>query len=120
RARHLSAVVATVRAYAAKVEESARAAGAAPHLLAAAEITGDEELRRKGEEKLAEVDPELARGLAEWDSMLENYSGEEFSYEVRGREVRAPLNHVTLSGTKVPKVATPKMTSWGDRVRWLG
>jgi Methylmalonyl-CoA mutase, N-terminal domain/subunit len=88
--------------------------------LAAAEITGDEELRRKGEEKLAEVDPELARGLAEWDSMLENYSGEEFSYEVRGREVRAPLNHVTLSGTKVPKVATPKMTSWGDRVRWLG
>ena len=120
RSQYLSEIAETIRAYDAKVEESARAAEAAQHLLAAAEITGDEELRRKGEEKLAEVDPELARGLAEWDSMLENYSGEEFSYEVRGREVRAPLNHVTLSGTKVPKVATPKMTSWGDRVRWLG
>src|SRR5690606_22185692 len=64
--------------------------------------------------------PDLRAQLGGWDSMVGNYSGDEFTYRVRGRDVTAPLTHTTLSGTKFPKVAVPRLSSWGDRVRWLG
>ena len=38
---------------------------------------------------------------------------------VRGREVRVPLHHETLSHTRIPKVALPQYRSWGDRLEWL-
>ena len=41
----------------------------------------------------------LARG---WPAIVEAYSGEEFVYTVRGREIRTPLTRETLSGSKVP------------------
>jgi methylmalonyl-CoA mutase len=37
---------------------------------------------------------------------------------VRGRPVGVDTFTTTLSGTRIPKVATPDISSWGDRVRW--
>ncbi len=51
--------------------------------------------------------------------MIAEYSGTEFIYHVRGREIRVPLHEETLSHTMVPKVALPRYRSWGDRLRWL-
>jgi methylmalonyl-CoA mutase len=46
--------------------------------------------------------------LENWDALAERYRQDEFVYEVRGREIRQPLYHETLSGTKVPRVALPR------------
>jgi methylmalonyl-CoA mutase len=51
--------------------------------------------------------------------MIAEYSGTEFVYHVRGREIRVPLHEETLSHTLIPKVAVPRYRSWGDRLRWL-
>jgi methylmalonyl-CoA mutase len=51
--------------------------------------------------------------------MIAEYSGEEFIYHVRGREIRVPLHSETLAHTRVPKVALPRYRSWGDRLEWL-
>jgi len=66
-----------------------------------------------------DLDPENLRALERWEAMLAEYSGTEFIYHVRGREIRVPLYEETLSHTRVPKVALPSYRSWGDRLRWL-
>jgi methylmalonyl-CoA mutase len=65
------------------------------------------------------LDAENRRALDHWEAMIAEYSGTEFIYHVRGREIRVPLHEETLSHTRVPKVAVPRYRSWGDRLRWL-
>jgi isobutyryl-CoA mutase len=65
------------------------------------------------------LDPDNRRALDHWEAMIAEYSGTEFIYHVRGREIRVPLHEETLSHTRVPKVALPRYRSWGDRLRWL-
>ena len=75
----------------------------------------DEAISQAGEA----LDPENSRSLERWEAMIAEYSGTEFIYHVRGREIRVPLHEETLSHTRVPKVALPRYRSWGDRLRWL-
>ncbi len=65
------------------------------------------------------VEPENLRKLDHWEAMEAEYSGEEFVYYVRGREIKVPLHHETLSHTRIPRVALPRYRSWGDRLEWL-
>jgi methylmalonyl-CoA mutase len=64
--------------------------------------------------------PEFREGLASWDADAANYAADEFTYRVRGKDVRVPASATTLSGTRIPKVALPSPRDWGDRVRFLG
>ena len=66
-----------------------------------------------------EIDPECLRELERWEAMVAEYQGEELVYHVRGREIRVPLHHETLSHTRMPRVGTPRYRSWGDRLEWL-
>ena len=120
RVRYLAEIAETVRDYNRRVATSAAAADAAYRLQGAADLRHDDALAAAAAEELSRVEPELAAGLAGWDEMMEEFSGDELVYLVRGEEVRAPLTHTTLSGTRVPKVALPRLSGWGDRVRWLG
>jgi methylmalonyl-CoA mutase len=56
--------------------------------------------------------------LEQWDAVARQYREAEFVYHVRGREVRQPLYHETLSGTKVPRVALPRTEDPGERLRF--
>ncbi len=66
-----------------------------------------------------ELDERARRALDGWDAMIDRYTGDTLTYQVRGSDIEVPLVHETLSGTKVPKVAVPRYSSWGDRIRWL-
>ena len=79
---------------------------------------GERSKNRSAEAEEA-LDPENRRSLERWEAMIAEYSGTEFIYHVRGREIRVPLHEETLSHTRVPKVALPRYRSWGDRLRWL-
>ncbi|MEM6326650.1 MAG: methylmalonyl-CoA mutase family protein [Bacteroidota bacterium] len=56
--------------------------------------------------------------LENWDSLAHQYTQDEFVYHVRGKEIRQPLYHETLAGTKVPRVALPKTQDPGERLRF--
>jgi len=56
--------------------------------------------------------------LQNWDDLAEQYRQDELVYTVRGREIRQPLTHETLSGTKVPRVALPRTENPGERLRY--
>ena len=114
RSRYLAEIVEEIRRYDQKAREQADAAERAYQLHGAAEAGVD-----VGGVAEPDLDPENRRALERWEGMQAEYSGEEFIYHVRGREIRVPLYHETLSHTRVPKVALPRYRSWGDRLQWL-
>jgi methylmalonyl-CoA mutase len=131
RTRYLAEIVETIRQYDNEAAEQAEIAESLYRLVGAGEAIsppGGGSTAEGGEggplaeaTALAEerLDPENRRALERWEGMIAEYSGTEFIYHVRGREIRVPLHEVTLSHTRVPKVAMPRYRSWGDRLRWL-
>ncbi|MCL4281828.1 MAG: cobalamin-dependent protein [Flavobacteriales bacterium] len=77
-----------------------------------------EALTRKFEEVKKDLDPHLWSMLTGWKAEEERYSGEFYTYSVRGKEIKVPNHSESLSHLKIPKVALPKFRSWGDKVRW--
>ncbi|MEX1004071.1 MAG: methylmalonyl-CoA mutase family protein [Acidimicrobiia bacterium] len=69
-------------------------------------------------ERQAALDDETSGLLETWDGRMATYSGDEFVYEVRDKEVRVPLVSESLSHTRIPKIAVPRFDGWADRVRW--
>ena len=63
--------------------------------------------------------PEHREALHNWDDMAAVYRRQQYSYLVRGREIKVPLWSRTLSETLLPKVALPRYRDWGDRLGWL-
>jgi methylmalonyl-CoA mutase len=117
RTRYLAEIVDAVRNYDAWVVEQAGVADTLYRLEGAREVGVDvEEAMAEAGERL---DPANRRALEHWEGMVAEYSGQEFVYHVRGKEIRVPLHHETLSHTRVPKVALPGYRSWGDRIEWL-
>jgi methylmalonyl-CoA mutase len=76
-------------------------------------------LRRAYNEALTALGPEAVGLLRGWDRRIEGITAENFSYEVRGREITGPNYRETLSHQKVPKIAPPRMSGWGERLRFL-
>ncbi len=118
RTRYLAEIVDEVRGYNSWASEQAAIADRLYRLegaqaVAEADLTEDIDTARKS------LDPANLRALERWGGLVAEYSGEEFVYHVRGREIRVPLHHETLSHTRVPKVALPRYRSWGDRLEWL-
>ena len=119
RERYLAEITETIAGYDSRARAASEAAERAYRLAGAAEELDDPRLAAAAEEATSAIAEDFREELSHWEDMTDQYGGDELVYEVRGREVRAPLVFETLSGTKVPKVAIPRMSSWGDRVRWL-
>jgi methylmalonyl-CoA mutase len=65
-----------------------------------------------------DLDGQAKRILETWAAKKANYAGHEFVYEVRGREFKVKPFTVSLSHTRIPKVAMPKYKDWGEIVSW--
>lgn len=75
-------------------------------------------LRRHIRELEQQLHPECRRLLEEWPKLKEKYQQDELVTKVRDKEVRQPLYTVSLSGTRIPRIALPKYEDWGDILRW--
>ncbi len=67
---------------------------------------------------LRKLDAGAQEILENWDQTLQNYKNEEFIYSVRGKEIRIQTSTKSLSGLAIPKIAVPRYSGWGDRLRW--
>src|SRR5699024_11018853 len=47
------------------------------------------------------------------------YAQETMRFPVRNREIEVDIQTESLAGLKIPKVAFPTYTDWGDRLTWL-
>jgi methylmalonyl-CoA mutase len=117
RVRYLAEITETIRGYDTWAAEQSVIAETLYRLEGAREQ--GVEIGDVAEEAGQALDPANRRVLQRWEGLVAEYSGEDFIYHVRGREIRVPLHGETLSHTRVPKVALPRYSSWGDRLRWL-
>ncbi len=92
----------------------------AQHLEQALEVVGDNaELRAAREQALAALDPEARELLQGWEARLESITSDSYTYTVRDREITGSNYRESLSHQQIPKVAPPRMSGWGDRLRFL-
>ncbi|BFP42261.1 methylmalonyl-CoA mutase family protein [Flavobacteriaceae bacterium GF1] len=57
--------------------------------------------------------------IVNWENQLKRYKASEYTYEVRGREIKLETHSTSLSHNQIPKVALPKYTAWGDLLVWM-
>src|SRR5690606_1232974 len=120
RQRYLAEIAETVRGYHRRGADQVSAARRRQRLAAtAAEIP---EVAPQLEPHLAQAEQALEPGvrayLEDWPSRRERYAQDELVYTVRGREMRQPLVHVSLSQQRIPRVVLPDTEDHGEIVRY--
>ncbi len=76
-------------------------------------------LRRQYNQALAELGSRSRKLLGEWPARVQAVRADRYSYKVRGREISGDNYTETLSHQRVPKIALPSFTDWGDQLRFL-
>jgi methylmalonyl-CoA mutase len=74
-----------------------------------------QELYAKTENELA---GECRTVIQNYRHLVEKYKADQFVFKVRDKEIRQDLFSTTLSGTRIPKVALPRFSDWGDILTW--
>src|SRR5882762_806796 len=123
RSRYLAEVADTVRGYHARAGEQSRTARELQQLLASKAMLS---AARKDaaildpliEEKDATLDARSRALIEDWTETKKSYAGDEQVVKVREREIHTRLNTISLSGTKVPKVALPGFEDHGEILKW--
>ncbi len=128
RSRYLAEIADTVRGYKRRAKEQALIARELQQLKSSQVM-----LHKANPDKHRAVDAlgELAQSrearltgesrawLEQWPAMVKTYSGDQLVTTVRNKEIRTDLVRVSLSGTKIRKVALPQFEDHGELLKWL-
>ena len=76
-------------------------------------------LRQHYQAALADVGADAAELLRDWPERVDAARADRYSYPVRGREVTGDNYVTTLSHLRMPKLALPEYSDWGDLLRFL-
>jgi methylmalonyl-CoA mutase len=123
RSRYLAEVADAVRGYQARAGEQSKIARERQQLQAsrsmlAAAGRDAAMLDPLIEEKNAKLDARSKELLEDWPETKKTYSGDEQVVKVRDKEIRIRLNTISLSGTRLPKVALPGFEDHGEILKW--
>jgi methylmalonyl-CoA mutase len=76
-------------------------------------------LRNAYNAALDDMGNDAVAALKAWPARQQGVTAPEYSYPVRGREVRGANYTETLSHSLVPKLASPTLKGWGETLRFL-
>lgn len=126
RVRYLSEIADTNRKYDAWAHEESTKAGlvysiqsAEKHFTTAENTEVAGHLKSEFEKLRQDLDGEVWRWIQEWPEIRRTYVEDDFSYKVRGRDIKVETYSRSLSGTKIPVVALPTAEDWGTLVQWV-
>ncbi len=142
RIRYLAEIAEQGRGIAESIAAQARAASELQHLYEALKALDDDRLpaafsaydardlaagadrslatlRQRYNEMLSELSAEAVALLKDWPARREAVRAEEYSYEVRGREIRGRNYRESLSHQQIPKIAAPAYRDWGELLTFL-
>jgi methylmalonyl-CoA mutase len=123
RERYLSEISTAVRGHHAHTEQQASIAARVQHLESAAKDLEPESASAataKAHVLRGSLDNEYFEQLTAWPAVRAEYEAAELVTTVRDRELRAPLQRTSLSGTQIPRVSLPQTDSHADLVRYFG
>lgn len=123
RRNYLREIAQHVRNYHKNTKKQSDIASKLYQLEGAKEAIDDESVVHTIDEKIAsfqeQLDAKSKKLLDSWDEMKEKYSQDKMTFTVRDKEIEMDIATESLSGLKIPKVAFPKYTDWGERLAWL-
>ncbi len=56
--------------------------------------------------------------LESWSDKIARYKNPEYSYQVRGKDIKVKTHTESLSHLQIPKISLPRYKAWGDILRW--
>ena len=65
-----------------------------------------------------DLDPHNFQILQDWEGKLGKYKSPVFKFKVRDKELSVKTHSESLSHLSIPKVAVPRYSNWGDRLKW--
>ncbi len=119
RKNYLSQIVQSVRDYKKKVSVGAEIATEISALQIAQEIAPSTHIKNEMQKRIEKLENEDFKALQNYDELLEQYSGDEYSYKVRDKVIKQPLVKTSLSGLQIKRVVVPKFKDWGERYKFL-
>ena len=126
RTRYLSEISETIRNYNSWVEKQAEIAHqlhglemAKKHLISQ-QVSGAllEEIDKNIHSYSLNLDPFNKEIIENWETKTQRFIGNEYSYQVRGKEIKVETKTTTLSGLEINKISLPKFKSKGDILKW--
>jgi methylmalonyl-CoA mutase len=66
-----------------------------------------------------DFDPHNWEIIQQWPSKAQQYKDEFYIFKVRDKELKIKTHSESLSHLQIPKVVTPKYSSWGDLLKWI-
>ncbi|MFT7585915.1 MAG: methylmalonyl-CoA mutase, partial [Cellvibrionaceae bacterium] len=126
RVRYLAEIADNNRKYDVWVAEQAGLANSLQALVSTQQlIKNNEQLIFNDGALQAEIDrlkgkltPEVLGIIEGWEEKKAAYAADEFTYQVRGRDITVPTKRETLSRNWISRVALPRYSAWGDIVTW--
>ena len=120
RTRYLSEIAEQIRAYNEWTEEQAKTASQLQSLLTTQQLLEDpsDALDTKAKETRMNLDPKVLEWLEQWPDLKRRYEESIYTFQVRGKEIKIETHKESLSHLQIPKIATPRITGWGDLTRW--
>ena len=70
-------------------------------------------------ETTLELDPKNQEIIEKWPERIRLFEPDEFSFQVRDKEIKISTKFTSLSGLKINKIALPKYKSEGDILKWV-
>ncbi|NQZ01052.1 MAG: cobalamin B12-binding domain-containing protein [Bdellovibrionales bacterium] len=119
RQSYLAEITSCVRGYKKVTAELASKASDLGALKQVANVLSESVVADKVKELEGEMPEADLKSLANFEELRSQYSGEEFVYSVRGKEIKQPLTNKSLCGLQIPRVVVPSISDWGDRLRYL-
>ncbi len=122
RQNYLAEVVQTIRKFKSDVDKKSLDLDWLQSLVAVEENHSDSDIKSKLRIDVKKLKEKLGTDYHEtiaWDSFKAKYEGQNYVYEVRGKTVEQKLRVTSLSDVSVPRVSFPRLSSWGDRYRFL-
>lgn len=115
---YLAEIVRSIKTYKKQTDQLAETASLLGSLnQVESHLGGDFADKKQSLEK--QLPEEIRDELKGWDERQKKYQQDKLTYQVRGKDISQNLKVKSLSHTQIPRVSFPKISDWGDRVRFL-
>jgi len=88
------------------------------HPVAPSSLSLSLELKKLYKETRKHLSPISQTLLDDWQRKVSHLKKDNYSYQVRGKEVKVQTFTESLSHLRIPKIAMPKYKDWGDILFW--
>jgi methylmalonyl-CoA mutase len=119
RALYLRDIAQTCRQYNTKTKHQVELLRDYEALKRADKILQNDVLKTKLKDLEIEITPTVFETITKFDDVIKQYKAGEYSYNVRGKEIKVKTKYKSLSGNDISKVAFPNLNSLSEKYNFI-